>query len=162
MQAYEAIITKRDLRAYADRPVPPDVERRILQAGRMAGSSMNAQPCRFIVITSADGRRELAACGTYMKHVGAAPLVVAIAMPSRHTAFDAGRAAQNMMVAGWADGVTSCPVTPSDQEALMVLLGLPSGMRVPFVVAFGYPGEGAKPRGQKRLPLEELVHRERW
>ena len=36
MDAYRAVITKRDTRAYTDRPIPDDVLQRILQAGRMA------------------------------------------------------------------------------------------------------------------------------
>ena len=39
---YELIRTKRDVRAYSDRPIPHEALRRILQAGRMAGSAKNA------------------------------------------------------------------------------------------------------------------------
>ena len=51
MDAYEAIIAKRDRRDYLDKPIPEDVLRRILQAGRMAGSSSNSQPFRFVVLS---------------------------------------------------------------------------------------------------------------
>ena len=50
MDAYTCIISKRDTRAYVDRPIPPEALRRILQAGRMAGSAKNLQPCRFVVV----------------------------------------------------------------------------------------------------------------
>ena len=44
MGAYEAILTKRDTRYYEAREIPEHVISRILQAGRMAGSSENEQP----------------------------------------------------------------------------------------------------------------------
>ena len=37
MDAYQAIISKRDRREYEPKPIPEDVLQRILQAGRMAG-----------------------------------------------------------------------------------------------------------------------------
>ena len=46
MEAYRAIVTKRDTRSYEPRPIPDQVLHRILQAGRMAGSAKNAQPIR--------------------------------------------------------------------------------------------------------------------
>ncbi|MGO9888161.1 MAG: nitroreductase family protein [Solirubrobacteraceae bacterium] len=41
--------SKREVRGYSDRPVPDAVVRRILEAGRIAGSSRNRQPWRFLV-----------------------------------------------------------------------------------------------------------------
>ena len=43
MDTFLAIISRREVRTYADRPVPTDVQRRILEAGRMSGSSTNKQ-----------------------------------------------------------------------------------------------------------------------
>jgi nitroreductase len=43
MDAYLAIVSKREVRDYADRPIDPDTRRRILEAGRIAGSSANRQ-----------------------------------------------------------------------------------------------------------------------
>ena len=38
MDAYLAVASKRDQREYAERPVPTDAVRRILDAGRIAGT----------------------------------------------------------------------------------------------------------------------------
>ena len=54
MDAFLAVASKREVRRYADRPIPEDVQRRILEAGRVAGSSKNRQPWRFVVL---DGPR---------------------------------------------------------------------------------------------------------
>ena len=43
MDAYLAVVSKREVREYAPREIEPDVERRILEAGRVTGSSKNRQ-----------------------------------------------------------------------------------------------------------------------
>jgi nitroreductase len=168
---YDLIRTKRDTRAYSDRPIPEDTLRRILQAGRMSGSAKHAQPCRFVLLRDRGHKEELAACGDFTAHIPTAPVVVAIATlpdagqwePVRATSFDAGRAAQNMMLAAWAEGVTSCPVTMHRHDDAARVLGLPPGHRVTWVLAFGYPADGAPGREPRpRRPLDEYVHEERW
>ena len=49
MDAWLAIASKRDVRAYADTPIDSDVETRILDAGRLSGSSRNKQLWEFDV-----------------------------------------------------------------------------------------------------------------
>jgi len=58
METYAAIAAKRDERRYADRAVPDDVVERILDAGRLSGSSQNKQEGEFVVVESA--KNELA------------------------------------------------------------------------------------------------------
>lgn len=163
MDAYTCIRTKRDTRFYSDKPIAEESLHRILQAGRMAGSSKNSQPCRFVVIEDEAKRKELAACGHFAEHVPYAPLVIALVVSQSAWDFDAGRAAQNMMLAAWAEGITSCATSMHDAECARRVLGLPDGYRVVIVLPFAYPPpEGIKSRGLGRIPLEELVHRGGW
>jgi len=162
MNAYDVIRTKRDTRAYADRPIPDGTLRRILNAGRMAGSSKNSQPCRFVVLRDPQRKADVATCGQFAKHVPSAAVAIAVVLPETGGPFDAGRAAQNMMLAAWAEGVSSCPVSLHDAECASRTLGLPAGHRVATLLAFGYPEPGSKHGGALRLPLEELAHEERW
>jgi len=163
MDAYEAIIGKRDTRSYLDKPLPDDVLRRILQAGRMAGSSKNTQPCRFVVLRDRERLAEFAACGQFAQHLPSAAAAVAICLPQTGSDFDAGRAAQNIMVAAWAQGVASCPVSLHDQPCAVSTLGLPQGYRVVVAIALGYP-DPSQPlsAGRARLPLDDYVHHDRW
>jgi nitroreductase len=166
---YDLIRGKRDTRTYAERLIPEETLRRILQAGRMAGSAKAAQPCRFVVLRDRRRREELAACGDYTSQVPKAAVAVAIVTlpdagqwdPVRATSFDAGRAAQNMMLAAWAEGIASCPVTMHRHDDAATVLGVPPGHRVTWVIAFGYPdAEQREPR--PRLPLDVYIHEERW
>ena len=162
MDTYTCIRTKRDTRAYQSKPIDEETLRRILQAGRMAGSAKNMQPCRFVVIQEEAQKKELAACGQFSAYIPTAPVVVAIVIPEDGRTFDAGRSAQNMMLAAWAEGITSCPVTMHDAACAQRVLGLPDAHRAAIVLAFGYPASDEGRRTSPRLSLDELVHRERW
>jgi nitroreductase len=163
MDAYTCIRTKRDSRSYTDQAIDDETLARILQAGRMAGSSKNTQPWRFVVLRDVKRREELAACGQFATPMLAAPLAIAIVLAPGGNAFDAGRAAQNMMLAAWEQGITSCPVAMHDRECAARVLGLPDDHVVAIVITFGYPGsEESRHRGIARTPLADLVHEERW
>jgi nitroreductase len=163
MDAIKAILSKRDSRLYAAREISEETLSGILQAGRMSGSSKNTQPWAFVVLRDPERRKEIAVCGQFAQHVPGAPLVIAIVLTPGGGDFDAGRAAQNMMLAAWAQGVTSCPVAMHDRECAARTLGLPEGHRVAMIISFGYPeSEQSRHRGVQRTPLDELVHHERW
>ena len=156
MDAFLAIASKRDERAYAERPLPDDVVTRILDAGRLAGSAVNRQPWQFVVVSD----RDVLATAVYApQNVLTAALVVAI-VGAR--GFDVGRCAQNMMLAAWNDGVASCPNGIRDAERAAQVVGGEVGV----VLSFGYPARPRDPQSRaaaewsaraKRKPLDELV-----
>ena len=162
MDTYTCIRTKRDTRAYQSDPISEETLHRILQAGRMAGSAKNLQPCRFVVLREEARKRELASCGQFAGHIVAAPVVVAVVIPNDGREIDAGRSAQNMMLAAWAEGIASCPVTMHDADCARRVLGLPDTHRVSIVLPFAYAAPVESRRTSPRVPLDELVHAERW
>jgi nitroreductase len=73
------------------------------------------------------------------------------------TAFDAGRAAQNMMLTASDDGIGSCPNGIADAGRLRAALGHGEDESVATVLTFGYP---AKPRRDPQsLSPDEWVAR---
>ena len=156
MDAFLAIVSKRDTRRYADTPVPPEVVDRILQAGRLAGSARNRQPWRFLVVESADRREQLAEAVYEARNVRGARLVVAIV---GSTGADIGRCEQNMMLAAWNDGVASCPNGLADADAARAALGLGEDDAVGVVLTFGYPASGRT--GESRSPAEWIEQADR-
>ncbi len=163
MDAYKAIVTKRDTRAYVDRSIEDQVLRRILQAGRMAGSSKNTQPVRLVVLRDREWLKEVATCGKFSQPLLAAAAGIAVCCAPDGSDFDAGRAAQNMMVAAWNEGVASCPTSVHDQPCAIEKLRLPEGWRIVVIVALGYP-EPSVPlsMGRKRVEMGEYVSWEKW
>jgi nitroreductase len=61
MPVFDAIFGLRATRVYEDRPVPPELLARILEAATRACSSGNTQPWEFVVATDRDLKRELQA-----------------------------------------------------------------------------------------------------
>ena len=167
MDAWLAIASRREVRDYADRPLPADIRRRILDAGRLAGSARNRQPWRFVVVEDDDRQKRLADAVYAPGNVRGARFVVALVVAGKGpVSFDAGRAAQNMVLAAWACGVGSCPNGLRDPEAGNEALGVAEDERPAIVLTFGYPArprdpEGRSPeewsRGARRKPLSELV-----
>ena len=80
--------------------------------------------------------------------------------------WDAGLAAENMMLAAWELGVGSCPATVYDQSIARAVLGFPEDRHCGYVLSFGYPADPADlaraPKAGGRKPLDAVVHRERW
>jgi nitroreductase len=159
MDAYLAIASKRDVRAYSDAAIEADVRRRILDSGRLTGNSRNRQLWEFVVVSGgAQGR--LADAVYAPENVRSAALVVAVV--GEAGAFDVGRCAQNMMLGAWGDGVVSCPNGIRDADAAAQICG----GDVRAILSFGYPARGRTPGSHTaeewsgradRKPLSELV-----
>ena len=158
MDVFTAIASKRDERRYADRAIPEEAATRILDAGRLSGSSQNRQDWEFVVVSD---REALAKAVFAPDNVRTAALLVAIVCPR---ALDVGRVAQNMMLAAWGDGIVSCPNGVRDAEAAERIIGA-----VPAIVlSFGYPARPRDPasrsadewsRRANRKPLADVVRR---
>ena len=143
MDAFLAIVSRREVRTYDGRPLPDDAKRRILEAGRLAGSSKNRQQRRFVVLTDAEA---VAQAVWSPENVRGAALLVAIVVSGKGPlALDAGRAAQNMLLAAHNEGVGSCPNGVSDTDAMAAAVGISEGEQVAIVLSFGYPARASDP-----------------
>jgi nitroreductase len=170
MDAFLAVASKREVREYSDQPLPEDAVRRILEAGRIAGSSRNRQQRTFTVLADPDLRERLADAVYAPGNIRGAALVVVVraVRGGGPVAFDVGRAAQNMMLVAWNEGIGSCPNGMSDPDAVAPLLGLEQDERPVIVLTFGYPARTRDPNTRSpeewidradRKPFDEVVRR---
>ncbi|HUU42187.1 MAG TPA: nitroreductase family protein, partial [Planctomycetota bacterium] len=60
MDVMEAILKRRSIRRYKDKPIEKAKLNRVLEAGRQAPSAGNTQPWKIVVVTDPDTRRKLA------------------------------------------------------------------------------------------------------
>ena len=165
MTPYDAIISKRDVRNYTDQPISDEALRRVLQAGRMAGSAKNEEANRLIVFRDQAVQDALADSGDFSSWIGTSAAIIGIVVPiDSLRMFDVGRMAQNMMVAAHAEGLGSCPVTLQHQDKARAAAGLPDGWAMTMVVTLGWPVPDApdSPLKRTRVPLEQLVRYDRW
>jgi nitroreductase len=168
LDTYLAVASKRDWRSYADRPVPEDVQRRILDGGRVSGSSQNVQPWRFVVVESDEAKQRIGGLVYAAQNLESSAFAVAIATEGGRYPVDIGRAMQNMFLVAWNEGVVSCPNGMPDQEAAARALGLDEGWLPVNIPSFGYPKRPLDPQSKSaeewsaeanRLPLDELIRR---
>jgi nitroreductase len=167
VDAFLAIASRRDQRRYAADPLPDEVVQRILDAGRLAGSAGNRQPWTFHLPRARPVVEALAATVYAPENVLRAGLVVAVVVSGKGpVSFDAGRAAQNMLLAAWNEGVASCPNGIADMPAISAALGLHEDERPVIVLTFGLPERAREPGSRtaeewsaraNRKPLDELV-----
>jgi nitroreductase len=169
MDAYKTIIALRSVRQFdLTRPISDESLHRILQAGRMSGSSKNTQPWRFIVVQDRATLIALSKCGDFAQHLAGAALAIAIVFDPQfyRGEFDSGRAAQNMMLAAWADGIGSCIASMHREDDTKAVLGVPKEYRLQHILSFGYPQpidqstSAVKRRGRKAM--SEIVMQEKW
>jgi nitroreductase len=163
-----AVASKRDWRSYADRPVPEDVQRRILDAGRLAGSSVNRQPWRFIVVEGAEAKERIGATVYEVGNITTSAFAVAIATEGGRAPLDVGRCMQNMFLVAWNEGVVSCPNGMPEPAAAAEALGLDEGWLPVNIPSFAYPKRPLDPTSKSaeewsaeanRKPLDGLIRR---
>jgi len=173
VDVWTAVSTKRAIREFATRPIEEDRIRRILDAGRRAGSSKNLQRWEFIVCRDRAHLVELATVGPWAGHIAGCGAALALVTPDPAAAdpplsvmFDLGQAAENMMLVAWEMGIGSVPATVYDHGLARRLLGYPADRHCEYVLSFGYPADPAAltapRRAGGRKSLDEIVHDERW
>ena len=173
METWTAIRTKRMVRRFEERPLASDDLIRIVDAGRHAGSSKNQQRWDFVVVEDRGMLRRLAEVGPFAGHVGGAAAAIALVTPdptkpgaSLSLVWDAGLAAQNMMLAAWELGIGSCPATVYEQPVAREILDYPDDRWCGYILSFGYPADPEDltrpPKAGGRRPIDEVLHREHW
>jgi len=164
-----AIASRRDERRTLPEPLAPELALRLLDAGRLSGSSRNSQPWTFVVPTGRSRVEEIAGAVFVPENVLSAGLVVAILVRGKGPVlFDAGRAAQSMLLAAWAEGIASCPNGISDLELARRVLGAADDETPVIVLSFGLPEQTRDVERHtaaewsaraNRKPIDEVV---RW
>jgi len=169
MQTWEAIVSRRNVRSFADRPIPAADLDQILEAGRRSPSSQNWQPWDFILVTDRGQLRELAKVWRAAAHVADSAATVVVIGPAAdnefHRAqFDLGQATMAMTLAAADLGIGSCHAGVADMELARDLLGLPADRDWAFLVSLGYPADRPLTpiKNPKRRPFDSVVHRGQW
>jgi nitroreductase len=151
------------VRHYQDKPVPAEIVRRIVEAGRLTGSSMNRQPWHFIVVENRDTLRRLGALAKTGPYIAQAPLAVVVAIErTTFSVSDASRAIQSMILAAWSEGVGSNWVGFRGLDEVKSLLSIPDELEILAIIPFGYPSRPIGKGKKKRKSISEVAHLERF
>jgi len=163
MEVFDAVRTVLAVRNYQDKPVPPEVVQRIVEAGRLTGSSMNRQPWHFIVVENRDTLQQLGALAKTGPYIAQAPLAIVVAIErTMFSVSDASRAVQSMILTAWSEGVGSNWVGFRGLDEVKSLLSIPDELEVLAIVPFGYPAQRIGKGEKKRKSISEVAHLERF
>jgi nitroreductase len=169
MNVFEAIRTRRSIRAYEDKPVEDEKLLQILEAARLAPSSANRQEWRFVVVRDLETRMKLMSAAKGQSFVGQAPIVIACcAETDRHVmtcgqmcyAIDVAIAVDHMTLVAWELGLGTCWVGAFYADQVRNILGIPEQIEVVELLTLGYPVD--VPRPTSRLSIDQIVKYERW
>lgn len=154
MSLYDLIVTRRSIRQFRAEPIPQEILRDVVNAGRLAPSAANRQPLEFIVVDKADKKELVFPCLKWAGYIapdgnpklGQEPqayIVVLVNNAIREKGFewDSGAALENMILAAWEKGIGSCWIISMEKERVKELLGVPDSHKIDSVLALGYPAE---------------------
>ena len=148
MDLTDCIRAGRATREFADRAVADETIETLIDNARRAGSGHNRQPWTFVVVRDPDRRAALAEFGEYTTPLRRAPVGIVIVIDEsdreihrRHHVFDAGRAAQNLMLTATAVGLGTVPQAFQDRTGAGELLNVPADKEILIGLAAGYPAE---------------------
>jgi nitroreductase len=175
---------RRSLRAFAARPVEPEILRSLLEAARRAPSSFNDQPWRFLIAThqSRPDFERLLGClmefnVRWAQHAPVLLLSVArlnlssSGESNRHAFHDVGQAMAHLTLQANALGLMVCQMAGFEVEKARETFTIPAGYEPVTVSAIGYPGDPAtlpeKLRRKvttppERHPLKDFVFETSW
>jgi nitroreductase len=169
MEAFEAILARRSIRAYAEKPVERALLVRLLEAAMAAPTACNAQPWEFVVVDTPEGMETLRVILPHGKYNAPVAIVVCGSetkalnnCAEKYWVQDCSAALENILVAaaGMELGTVWIGVYPLAERvaALRPVLGLPETVTPLGVVFLGYPS----PEGQKEPRTQYDERRVHW
>ncbi len=152
MTLTELAVACRSYRRFTQEPVPQELLALMAENARISNSGMNAQPIRYVMVTSPDA---VAAMQPLVHWAAKLPKEIGTPKPGeqptafvvlceegRHTSatdIDLGIAARTMTLTACEGGVGSCMMTNVELAKVSEALGLPDTWKPRMVIALGYP-----------------------
>lgn len=160
MDLWEAIRTRRSVRAYRPEPPPRELVEKVLEAARLAPSAANFQPWHFFVITDPAKRAALKQAYGAGWFVSAPVIVLACAVPDaawkrsdgvNYATVDVAIAFYHLTLAARAEGLGTCWVGAFKPAELRRIMELPPELEPVAMTPLGFPTEEAKPTPRKDM-----------
>jgi nitroreductase len=171
LEVFEAIKTRRSIRAFTNEEVSEEEVRKLIDAATHAPSAGNIQPWEFIMVRDPRRKRGLVVAALDQTFIEEAPVVIVVCADevqsdwgygARGVALyclqDTAAAIQNMLLAACALGLGTCWVGAFNEEEVRRVVNTPRGVRPVAIVPVGHPAE--KPSPRSRRSMTEIVHYE--
>ncbi len=162
----EAIISRRSVRDYLDKPVSEELIKKIIEAGTWAPSGLNNQPWRFAIVRDKSIKSRIAELTRYRAIIEKAPVIIPVFIDKTSMYNDVkdhqaiGACIENMLLAIHSLGLGAVWLGEilKNAEKVRNILELPETVELMAVVALGYPAHSKQKSSRK--PLEEVIIKE--
>ena len=180
---FDEIVQRRhSVRSFDSRPVPGEHIIAMCEAARLAPSACNSQTWRFIAVTDRERIKRLCKEGMMPvvrnRWLLEAPLVIAGCCQldivanrigtgitgTEYYQIDLGIAMEHIVLKATELGLGTCWVGWFNEGKVKDILGVPKRVRVPALIAVGYPSDPAdlEPAERSRKPLRKILFSEKW
>lgn len=179
MNCKDTILNRHSVRTFTSQPIPADVLEDMLEAARLAPSTQNRQPWRFVIILNKDKIKNMAInCGLIglaNYFIRNAPCVIIACADTTsnlkingqdYYLVDTAIAFQQMMLMANSHGIGSCWLAAFSEKKLRSWLDIPKTWRIVALSPFGYPAEKQSlyssvvktfAGSKNRLPISDIV-----
>ena len=153
MNVYDAILSRRSIRRFKQKPISIGLLKKFINAARLAPSAANLQPLEFVIVY------EKGLCGKIFDTLSWAGYIKPKWTPSeneRPVAYvimlimdkenrwykrDVSLASENIVLAAEEEGIGSCILAKIDREKIRKILEVPDHVIIDSVIALGYKAE---------------------
>ncbi|MDH7517585.1 MAG: nitroreductase family protein [Candidatus Thermoplasmatota archaeon] len=153
MDVYDAIVSRRSIRRFQQKPIKIELLKKFVNAARLAPSAANLQPLEYFIVTD----KEL--CSKIFETIGWVAYITPKWTPSleeRPTAYiiilvkdlnnkyyerDVGLASENIVLAAEGEGIGSCILCNIDRDKIRDILKIPDDLHIDSLISLGYKAE---------------------
>jgi len=152
---YKAIISRRTIRRFKQKPISKSTLISLINAARLAPSAANLQPLEFIIIKNKD------ICAKVFPHLKWAGYIAPYGTPSlakrpviyvavlvnkikaqpKYAAYDVAAATQNIILTAWEQGIGSCWMQAINRRKIKAILNIPKDYQLDSIISLGYRAE---------------------
>jgi len=161
---------RKSYRNFSDKEIVDEIIKDIIEAGRLAPSCFNKQPCHFILLKKPNNEKIFPfinkgnswAKNAYAYVVMACdPDSACVVHGMNYFLLDCGLAVENMLLNAYYHGLIAHSIAGFDEIGVKKSLNIPENYRVPVIIVIGYP-EGKEIRERERKSLREILHEGEW
>ena len=155
MELKKAILERRSIRAFSEKPVDKDLLKEIVIAGIYSPTAGNIQPWAFFSITEPERVNKIRTISPGM--LSRPTALICVCSDQKKALERAGKggkilalmdcamAAQNIMLRAYDLGLGSCVIRSFNPDALREIVGAPDYIQPELIVTIGYPAETPGP-----------------
>jgi len=157
MNVYDAIVKRRSIRRFKQKPVSSEILRKLVNAGRLAPSGANLQPCEYIIVQDRELVNKVFGTLKWAGYIspegnpkeGEQPVAYIVVLLNREKResggeHDASASIANILLTAMEENIGTCWIGSIDRTSLRRILKIPDKCIIDSVLALGYPNESPK------------------